>query len=1560
MEFVKRFVSILLAICLLLGLVPMVSAAATSLSTVEQAIVETALAYYYKGPSVQYDSYYFGSGSRFLTALLRQTNDRSPESSSPDDIHYTVCSAYPWDVYYNTFADRVIGQQERIDIAPYDDHDFTNLLSKMNYTEDQLGYDYSIECIGRNYGFLANAYAGKDERSVGYWGPSAWDAQGNVTELSSIGVDALEIEKLMRPGDIVTSRPFGTETVNGVTTYVPVGGHTMMYLGDVFGDGVTYVIHSWGSKYDDNGDVAQVGPDGSVIRGFDYLENAYSWRSNGKYVGRNGSIVLTPYKDILGPGKSQDVAKSYDFSIIRPAANKTEADLTPSALFRLDRPGVTVTKTASVKPYRDVVKGDTITYTVKIENNTLDTVNSSYIASGYGAVLPQNRQKTYKDLSLTETLPAGTSLVSASSGYTTSGSKLVWKISSLAPGKSLERTYTVKVTGTGSVVCPEGVLTATGARGSLPTKEISHEIVTQQLPATKASAITVSSVTASDTAKRSGTDSADDVYAAMGYALDLPDGQQMASMILQEVNFVAESTEAFRTDFQMADASALTGAAKTLRQMVVPGFIGGRRLFTTDENYARTNRGRLLQFDEEFLQPGDVLVYLNGGRTSTGSIVRSTAIENTVAYVYLGSSRWAHYVDGVFTVTSDPIKYYYGYETSVKEMEGDGSSYVTNATSGSKKFSYSNILHQSFLQDVFFLLRPSRVGLTTMTASSKAKAVEVKSASGTGWYESLSAAVSAAKSGDTLVLHEDITLSARLGVGKPVTLDMNGYSITGDFDDDLLLFNAAGDSTLKNGSVYGAVYASSSAVLHVENAKLLGQNRTYGAEIVRQGPALMTTGNAKVTLQGVSIASEHTGHAPIQRRDTWTGYSNITVLDDVKIMIPKDVTWDYSTMKLGTGVATYVGQPGGLDGKVASDAYTCLTLTASPDVYNETTKTYYASLSEAIRTMEHGATLRLLRDVDTADYDEIPQNCDTSTGTAKYYFYSKKNFTLNLDGHTIRDNLSSSATFMFRDDSGVSGLSTFTIRGGTLRSKVYGISGGQLVVQDMTIHADWVPIYLAAGGSEGQTALIEDSVIMGGFGGKKTGAALACNRGSALVRGSVLVSNNNETIQAGYTDSGKNYRGIVQLEEAEVYTNIYTYNTNGSTKLGVLADNRIGPATGSTIASVQQLTTYTVDGKAMPFLMDSYVVADGVANINGRQYSTLERALKAARSGDTVQLTASAEVSSTTVKTGVTLDLNKQTVTLKKDAVLTVAGTVTAESGTMNDTAGKVKLEGEGNYLGITIPKGVEGTVFADLSLKPEFNFRVGSALSLDGTVAATYEKAKLLNPADGSFVQEVSDGAFSLGNLAAKDMGKEFSVVLTAETEDATLVGKPQTVSLRSVTEQLLADLDWNKNAAVGRALLAMLNYGAATQKHFGAAADSLVNANVAQYQQYLNFNLEPYRKDSSALTGSKAQLISGTSCILGQDMQIRFRVSEGKGITYDVTVGDKTTTNHTGAYTAEESLFENPTELFIVTVYENGVPVAKGMDSLVSYLNRLYAYGETELADAMLTYVLAVNALS
>jgi len=120
---------------------------------------------------------------------------------------------------------------------------------------------------------------------------------------------------------------------------------------------------------------------------------------------------------------------------------------------------------------------------------------------------------------------------------------------------------------------------------------------------------------------------------------------------------------------------------------------------------------------------------------------------------------------------------------------------------------------------------------------------------------------------------------------------------------------------------------------------------------------------------------------------------------------------------------------------------------------------------------------------------------------------------------------------------------------------------------------------------------------------------------------------------------------------------------------------------------------------------------------------------------------------------------------------------------------------------------------------------------------------------------------------------------------------------------------------------------------------------------------DVSPYSKDESTLTGTKKELLLGTSCLLEEDLRMKVYVAEGAS--FSVTFAGKAYEDLTGSFTVENILQYAPDAPITVTVYENGIAVAQGTDSLSSYLARL-SVTQPQLAKAILTYAAAIHSLS
>ena len=266
----KKWLSFLLALCLILSYVPIfpVFAADASDSSetitradMEEALVEVAWSFYFMGNKYQYDNISLNTrgGLRDNAPLCgdcggycRQTLDVSPESASSDQSAYTVCSGYCFDVYKEAFDYSILGSK-------------LNCLTMTLWRATSYPDDMAIlRWHSKGKGNLYNAY--DTEFSVSYDG--CWyDADEVYTFFQNY-------ETTMRPGDIVVFDD---------------PGHAMLYVGN----GV--ILDSNGSKYKMDTGLDALEADGTVD--YNTIEGYYLNPNNTNfYVGDLASSTKTNSK----------------------------------------------------------------------------------------------------------------------------------------------------------------------------------------------------------------------------------------------------------------------------------------------------------------------------------------------------------------------------------------------------------------------------------------------------------------------------------------------------------------------------------------------------------------------------------------------------------------------------------------------------------------------------------------------------------------------------------------------------------------------------------------------------------------------------------------------------------------------------------------------------------------------------------------------------------------------------------------------------------------------------------------------------------------------------------------------------------------------------------------------------------------------------------------------------------------------------------------------------------------------------------------------------------------
>lgn len=293
----------------------------------------------------------------------------------------------------------------------------------------------------------------------------------------------------------------------------------------------------------------------------------------------------------------------WEIVIIRPLRIYGEETypLTENARARLAHPGLNIDRTASVKPYRTAAVGDRITYTVAVEN----------------------RSKTdYTDIAVYEPIPEGTALVEAP-GAEVSEAGLRWSLE-IGAGARARVSFTVRVIGDGEWITAQGGSVA-GIRSNCIRTHIGRNLSPEQTAALVENA-------------EKGIEEA---YRAIGCELKLSEAVTALWEAVPE-----QETLLLR---RKADPGRL-GA------MQVPRYQGGRKLTTDGPT------DRILEFTEDYLQVGDILVYVGAPMTDA---------QSQSCYLYLG--------DGRFLCQN---------ETGISYTEED-------------------VLWQAFTKDLFFCLRPS-------------------------------------------------------------------------------------------------------------------------------------------------------------------------------------------------------------------------------------------------------------------------------------------------------------------------------------------------------------------------------------------------------------------------------------------------------------------------------------------------------------------------------------------------------------------------------------------------------------------------------------------------------------------------------------------------------------------------------------------------------------------------------------------------------------------------------------------------------------------------------------
>ena len=387
-----------------------------------------------------------------------------------------------------------------------------------------------------------------------------------------------------------------------------------------------------------------------------------------------------------------------------------------------------------------------------------------------------------------------------------------------------------------------------------------------------------------------------------------------------------------------------------------------------------------------------------------------------------------------------------------------------------------------------------------------------------GTYESLPAALNAAQNGDTVTLLSDVDLGETLTINKSITFDLGGKTLSSS--EAWLLYGVLlvkdATVTVKNGTVKAAGSGSCAIQAYRTGASMTLEDVTatvtsgkssvmvgdFGSAVIKSGDyqGLYVGAKSRVTLEG----------------GTFRPYMDTTTNENVK---SKSIFWKVNETTddtsrdcmelLGDG-CVYVDE-NGTQVRTGGGFNTVVTVQQGTAIDAPVAKigdVKYASLSKAINAVQNGGTITLLDDLDLGN------------GAVLQVGFSQKNFTIDLDNHT----LSADGACLIMLHNG----SQLTLKNGTLDGSrcmsYYGVlyissnSGPKLTLENVTAKSGSV-----ADSLNDQRSVLLAYVTYGTVefdGGTYTGGVLLETDGNAVLKsGTFRKGTNDYSIKT--KDSGK-------------------------------------------------------------------------------------------------------------------------------------------------------------------------------------------------------------------------------------------------------------------------------------------------------------------------------------------------------------------------------------------------------------------------------------------------------
>jgi len=635
----------------------------------EAAINEILWDYYLKDVWVQYDSTSLDKLSTLYGGFGRLDNHLSTlENANSDDNLYSVCSNYPWVSYYEAIGFPLFGycmnaQSKNI-------WGYASTTVKNEQVNDMVvarwhgwGGDYTTTWHdGVHGGFIE---AGRED---GYlFHDKCFDT---FDELKAF---IANWEENLRPGDII---------------HLP--GHIVVYAGN------GYILQSGGAKFNAEYNYDQLEKNGSIsaqtveecffpgsaygtsyYRLDRYMEDVIDGEQvyNANKESTTQIAIVRPLNILTIPDGDNDPGNDvldvdfvyngvdklvWQFEFDKVPLAHSGYTIQPSAYTRMQYPGMNIDRTVNITPYGTATKGEEITYTIAIYN---ESNNAKYVDNKRIGGDENYTGVNYIGLPITETLPANVELVEAK-GATIIGDTMYWNVD-IAAGECVKVSYTVKVTGEigDEIVCGGGWV------GSIPSNTIVNTIGGQKLSAESVANLIEFCEVGQEvwnsnedgykiSAALENTEFAERIYnATTGLDLDIPDAQTLLDILFtQEHIYVpggmygVSGSPAESWMYMLKDTTA-DADDQIWRDMIIDGFFGGTWVWSNrlDPDVRRTDDLRV-----DYMEPGDIIVNMTLS-SRTGTSEEDCTVNAWQVLVYLGDEYFASLnSDGIMACERGP------------------------------------------------------------------------------------------------------------------------------------------------------------------------------------------------------------------------------------------------------------------------------------------------------------------------------------------------------------------------------------------------------------------------------------------------------------------------------------------------------------------------------------------------------------------------------------------------------------------------------------------------------------------------------------------------------------------------------------------------------------------------------------------------------------------------------------------------------------------------------------------------------------------------------------------